>query len=267
MTAALTKVLPSDVTPSLAAASTDFGMDSHGCEVGPTATAPLLPCDEFGDPTGKVQIMLVGDSHAGMWLPAVNELAVQNGWRLTFFAKTGCPFGEYPSFQLAGYADRPYTECNSWRAAVIDRIAAVRPNILIVASEQRSIAAQEPKGLTESLDAVKANVGKMLFLADTPHPLADVPDCLAQHVDDVSACNIPASSGIESAGRLAEITGAKAAGAIVIDPADWFCTETTCPTVIQNTIVYLDASHITGAYALLREPQLAAAVNSAVAGS
>jgi hypothetical protein len=34
--------------------------------------------------------------------------------------------------------------------------------------------------------------------------------------------------------------------------------------VIQNTIVYVDDSHITAAYALLREPQLAAAITSAL---
>jgi parallel beta-helix repeat protein len=260
-----TSVLPSDVTPSLATVASDFGMPSHGCEVKPPATAPVLPCDEFGDPNGKVHVMFVGDSHAGMWLPAVNQLALKNGWRLTFLAKTGCPFANYPSFQLAGYADRPYTECNSWRAAVIARIVAVKPSVVIVASEERSIAAQEPKGLTQSLDAIKKSVPKILFLADTPKPTSDVPDCLAQHPSDITTCNIPVSTGVENAGRLAEIAGAKAAGATVIDPEAWFCTNTTCPVVIQNTIVYLDDSHITAAYALFSEPQLAAAVNAAVA--
>jgi parallel beta-helix repeat protein len=255
--------IPTNVTPSVAQAGSDFGMDSHGCEVGPTATTPLLPCDEFGDPTGQTDVVLVGDSHAGMWLPAVNELAVQKGWRLTFMAKTGCPVGDYPTFELSGYANRPYTECNAWRSAIIRHIAALKPALVIVASEQRSIAAAEPNGLTRSLDAIKKSAKRVIFLADTPKPSTDVPDCLAAHGDDLPACDLSvAAAGVQSSGRLAEIAGAEAAGAFVVDPTPWFCTATLCPAVIQDAIVYVDASHITETYALLREPQLAAAIEA-----
>jgi peptidoglycan/LPS O-acetylase OafA/YrhL len=261
--AAHTNVLPTNVTPSLAAAPTDFGMNSHGCEVGYDPTTPQLPCNEFGDPTGTTQVMMIGDSHAGMWLPAVNELAQQNHWQLTFLAKSGCPVGNYPNFIKGDTTGQTYTECNAWRAAVIARISAVKPSIVIVASEERAIAAQEPTGLTKSLEAIEKSAGKVVFLADTPNPSTDVPDCLAQHLSDISACNLPISS-TETPGRLAEIAGAKAAGVAVVDPTSWFCTTTTCPAVIQNTIVYVDDSHITAAYALLREPQLAAAITSAL---
>ncbi len=257
--------VPPTVTPPLSEVPSNFPASTLSCEVSDTASQPNLPCDQFGDPNGKTQVMLVGDSHAAMWLPAVNELAVQNGWKLTFLAKTGCPIGDYPNFVLSGYADRPYTECNSWRSAVIARIAVVKPAVVIVASEARSIAAQEPKGLTQSLQAMRKSAGTVIFLADTPNPTVDVPDCLAQHRADVSACNLPlASSGIESAGRMAEIAGAQAAGAAVIDPAPWFCVATVCPVVVQDTIVYMDSSHITSNYALLREPQLATAVDTAL---
>jgi SGNH domain (fused to AT3 domains) len=116
------------------------------------------------------------------------------------------------------------------------------------------------------LDTIKASAGKVLFLADTPKPVTDVPDCIAQHQDDVMACNVPVSH-VKYPGQLAEDAGAEAAGATVINTTPWFCTKSTCPVVIQNTIVYLDGSHITAAYALLREPELAAAIDSAVGKS
>jgi parallel beta-helix repeat protein len=259
------RTMPTDVTPSLAALPTDFGMIDYGCQVGRAATAPLLPCNEFGDPNGKVQAVLVGDSHAGMWLPAVNEIALKNGWQLTFVAKTGCPLGDYPDFALAGYTNGPYTQCNAWRSAVLARISTIKPAVVIVASEERSIAAKEPSGLTESLEAIKKSAKTIVFLADTPNPVIDVPECLAQHETNIRACNLPlANSSVGSSGRLAEIAGAKAAGAAIVDPTPWFCIGTVCPVIIQHTIVYFDTSHITAAYALLREPQLAAAINSAV---
>ena len=42
----------------------------------------------------------------------------------------------------------------------------------------------------------------------------------------------------------------------MIDPTSWFCTKSTCPAVVQNTIVYEDNSHITASYAKLRVPEL-----------
>jgi parallel beta-helix repeat protein len=260
--------IPSNVTPPLNADPTDFPAATQDCEVTEATSLPNLPCNQFGDPKGDTQVVLVGDSHAGMWLPAVNEVAVQNHWRLTFLAKNGCSIGDYPNLVDTGYAIRTFTECDTWRQAVIADIISIHPAVVIVASEAQSIAATEPTGLTESLDRLAKSSAKLIFLADTPTPLVDVPDCLAQHPDNVAACNIPyQSAGIQSAGRLAEIAGAKAAGAAVIDPTPWFCTGTICPVIVQNTIVYMDASHVTGDYALLREPQLATAINSAVARS
>jgi hypothetical protein len=204
-----------------------------------------------------------------MWLPAVNELAQQNHWKLTFLAKSACPFGDYPNYVDPNFeASGPYNQCNTWRSAVIAHVVSMRPAVVIVASAAREIAAAEPNGLTKSLDALAKSSAKLIFLADIPHPGVNIPDCLAQHQDDVTACNIPYSkSGVEFSGRLAEIAGARAAGAAVIDPTPWFCSGAICPVVVQNTIVYMDTEHITGAYALLREPQLAAAVDSALKGS
>jgi hypothetical protein len=262
--ARLTNV-PADVSPPLGAVPTDFPAATQRCEVPDSASLPVLPCNQFGDPNGSIQAVLIGDSHAGMWLPAVSELASQNHWKLTFLAKSGCAIGDYPDLVDADFADRVYTECNTWRQAVIADVVRLHPAVVIVASEARPIAATEPTGLTTTFDALAKSSAKLIFLADTPNPVVNVPDCLAQHLHDVQTCNIPISAAkLQSAGRLAEIAGAEAGGAAVIDPTPWFCTDTVCPVIIQNTIVYMDASHITAAYGLLREPQLAKAVNLAM---
>jgi hypothetical protein len=259
--------VPSNVTPPLGAVPSSFPASTQNCEVSLTTSLPTLPCNQFGDPNGKTQVVLVGDSHAGMWLPAVNELAQQDHWKLTFLAKSGCPIAYYPNFVLPGDST-PYTTCNTWRSAVITDIVNMKPAIVIVASEARQIAASEPTGMTKSLDQLATSSAKILFLADVPYPGVNIPDCLAQHQSDVKACDIPiASSGIQASGRQAEIAEANEAGVPVIDPTPWFCTNTMCPVIIQDTIVYMDTQHITGAYALLREPQLAAAINSTLTGS
>ena len=250
------KRLPDTVVP-LARASTDYP-NSDGCEVDDSAESPKLPCNGFGDPASTTQVVLIGDSHAGMWLSAVNAIALANHWKLAFFAKSGCPIGDYPDF-VNPSLKRRYTECNAWRPAVIADVVALHPALVIVGSQERSIAGTESNGLEESIASLKRSGAAMVFLADTPSPAAvgSVPDCLSEHSTDIERCAIPrAQAGLDSAGRQAEITGAERAGAAVIDPTPWFCTAASCPAVVQDVIVYEDSSHISATYALLRAPEL-----------
>ena len=249
--------LPATVQPSLAQSAVDYP-NSGGCEVDDVTVTPKLPCDSFGDPLGTKQVVLIGDSHAGMWLSAMNAIAVNNHWKLTFFAKSGCPIGDYPDY-VNPSLKRTYTECNTWRTTTIADVVAMHPDLVVVGSQARSIDATEPKGLEESVKELKSGGGKVVFIGDTPSPAVggSVPDCLSINSENVQRCAIPRSeSALTSAARQAEISGAKKAGATVIDPTPWFCTSTECPAVVANTIVYEDNSHITATYGQLLAPEL-----------
>jgi hypothetical protein len=52
-------------------------------------------------------------------------------------------------------------------------------------------------------------------------------------------------------------TAAAEAGATVVEPASWFCTATTCPAVVGDTLVYKDVSHISTDWSELLGPMLA----------
>jgi peptidoglycan/LPS O-acetylase OafA/YrhL len=255
-TAATQQALPPTVQ-SLTQAAVDYP-NSGGCEVNDTAETPKLPCNGFGDPQGTTQVVLIGDSHAGMWLGAINSIAAANHWKLAFFAKSGCPLGDYPDF-VNPSLKRTYTECNLWRSAAIAQVVSLNPALVIVGSQERDIAGSEPTGLEESIKGLEAGGAKVVFLGDTPSPAEEgsVPDCLSEHPSDIESCNIPRTeAALTSVARQTEIAGAKKAGATVIDPTPWFCTTTVCPAVVQNVIVYEDNSHITSTYALLRAPEL-----------
>src|SRR5262252_407651 len=45
----------------------------------------------YGDGTSEAKIVLFGDSHAEHWFPAVNQLALDNHWRLLTLLKSSCP--------------------------------------------------------------------------------------------------------------------------------------------------------------------------------
>jgi peptidoglycan/LPS O-acetylase OafA/YrhL len=258
--AARQQQLPTTVLP-LARASTDYP-NSGGCEVDDSTVVPKLPCNSFGDPTGTTQVVLIGDSHAGMWLGAVNSIAVSNHWKLAFFAKSGCPIGDYPDF-VSPTLKRTYTECNAWRPAAIADAVALHPALIIVGSQERPVAGTDPDGMEKSIASLKVSGATMVFLADTPSPatVGSIPDCLSEHPTNIERCAIPrAQAALDSTGRQAEIKGAERAGATVIDPTPWFCTADSCPAVVQNVIVYEDDSHISATYALLRAPELSRAL-------
>ena len=80
-----TDYVPSDLEPSLVdgTSSVDpYAERNVDC-------AELGSCS-FGDPEAGVHIVLLGDSHAGHWTPALAELAEANGWRVDRVTRSGC---------------------------------------------------------------------------------------------------------------------------------------------------------------------------------
>jgi hypothetical protein len=65
-------------------------------------------------------VALVGDSHAAMWQPALEQLATQRHWRLETMGKVTCPLLDLPI--TSPYLGREYTECEQWRGQMLDRL-------------------------------------------------------------------------------------------------------------------------------------------------
>ena len=81
--------LPTDLTPSLAGVSTDFGGPAAPCwpSLGQTSIPPCV----FGDPHGTRTMVVYGDSHAAMWFSSFNLAASLAHWRLFYLGKGDCP--------------------------------------------------------------------------------------------------------------------------------------------------------------------------------
>ena len=62
-----------------------------------------------GDSNSKKVIVVYGDSHAAMWMSAIDQLGKKYGYKVQLFAKLACPLVEVPiwSYQL----NRPFSEC------------------------------------------------------------------------------------------------------------------------------------------------------------
>jgi len=265
----VTEIAPSNLTPSLTKARNDKPqIYGDGCIL---SNGQVAGKDCFyGDTSSAITIALFGDSHAAQWFPALQEMALQNHWRLDVRTKKGCPTADIP---IADPARGP--ECGPWRKKVITQLTAEHPDLIIMSAYRytttRSAVGANPddvwrNGMQTTLDEMRPLATNVLVLGDTPTPLNDVPGCVASHLRHVSACMNPRAAAVMP-GRLAvELDVAVAHHATFVPTGDWLCTSSECPVVIGNLLVYRDNSHITTATSMWLEPYLQAVVTPLLTG-
>ncbi len=270
--------VPAAATPLEAQGSTAYSA-LHGCHVGYDATAPASGC-VFGDATSKRTVVLIGDSHAAQWFPALERLATRERFRLIVWTKSGCPLAPGVHIFLPAIG-RDYTECGAWTSSVLRSLAAMpRPSMVIVGRTSTYLPqVLEPDGGHPSMaqastlwgagaDAAVTRLrhiaNRVILLRDTPHPAFDVPACISWDPSMSSSCDFSRGAPSDAAEYAAE----RAAGVprfVYSDPTPAVCSRTTCLAVANGVITYRDDNHLTAAYAAARWRQLAQALSIAKA--
>jgi peptidoglycan/LPS O-acetylase OafA/YrhL len=205
---------------------------------------------------GDIRIALVGNSHAGQWLPTLQVLATRRGWTITTFLASRCNVTD-ATLELYGAAQ----SCLEFGRWVMDQTRGPAFD-LVITSERQSVTT---RGDTWSTTRDSALVGyssylkrwskagtNVLILRDTPFPgrtLDSVPDCLAKHRTNQAAC-----SGTPDGWRWMDplfdaATDLGLPGITTLDTTRFLCTATDCPAVIGSVVTYFDASHMTETYA------------------
>ncbi len=209
----------------------------------------------FGDEDSKVEIALVGNSHAGQWLPAVERLAKRYDWHVTTYLASQCAAAETrQAFPTPANTDA----CEAWVGRTAKAVARSKPDA-VVYTNRISVGAEgesfEDSG-TLYRDGMEAVLREwddagldVLVLRDTPAPDDSVPDCLAQHPDDLTACDGPRDTWLpedQSEGAVERVGSARIR---FLDLTDHICPTATCSAVIGGVVTYFDGSHMTATYA------------------
>ncbi|HET7167925.1 MAG TPA: SGNH hydrolase domain-containing protein [Candidatus Limnocylindrales bacterium] len=258
--------VPANLVPSLASVRDDIPVVyDQGCHAESGETKPGTCA--FGATDSSRTVFLIGDSHAAQWFPTLERLAREHDWRLVSLTKSACPVADLPVYHTT--LKREYTECATWRSAVLERIRADRPD-LVVLSDSRAgqllvDGAQVPSttrddlwaaGLRRSITAIATAARRVVVIGDTPNPTGDPPVCLSDHLDDALACATPASKALGPARTATERRVAERAGATFIDPSRWLCPSDPCPVVIGRVLIYRDGHHMTTPFAAALAPYL-----------
>ncbi len=254
--------LPRDLAPSLARARTDTDpLRADRCGLSLAGSKP--PACVYGDKGGTVVVALVGDSHAAHWFPAIELLARQRGWRLVPFTKFSCVFVDMRIWSPR--LKREYTECEVWRERVVDRLVALRPDLVIVASDQELPVVvdsdDDPELQGEAVARLIRRIpGRVAIIVDTPRSDHDVPACLAQHRKAIERCTTTRSAAFGWRYRLREAEAARLTGATLVDLSAATCPTDPCPPVIGSMLVYRDHHHLTATFATSLVEELEAAL-------
>jgi peptidoglycan/LPS O-acetylase OafA/YrhL len=242
------------VTPTALDASSDVPRPL-GClldhQVGRVAACEIGPAD-------GTRVVLFGDSHAEQWLPALQIMGAERKWRLTVFAKSGCPVANIAPREDGSRFSQP--ECAAWREASIKMITKdIKPAMIIVSSLDSYIpdAGEMLTAWNSSLDKLRTAGVPIAYLRDTPSPGRDIPTCISGALDDWAKCAFTPGNHPEPVIQQSILGNEQAVS--VIDMYPYLCSSASCPAVRNGLLLYRDDSHITATAAKTLEPVLDAA--------
>jgi peptidoglycan/LPS O-acetylase OafA/YrhL len=241
----------------------DPNASSKACPAVGLLGSEVVECAS-GNSSSKITVVLFGDSHAGQWYPAFREIANQRGWQVILIRKPACPTAQLSIFSIA--MNRPYTECDQWRDAAIERIISLHPAAVVMANRQLqgfSPGIKGPnetwrEGLRKTLETMDSAGVTTILLRDTPSPGFDVPDCMSgdtswwarHHASGKNPCMLDRAKALNEGIFRAEQEAAAGLPYVhVLDLSDLFCNGAVCPPMKNGLLVYSDESHISEPFA------------------
>lgn len=257
--------LPKNLKPALKDVRSDksFWLDQE-CSVDfPDVKVP----DCFaGDLAGKKTMVVYGDSHASMWMTALDAIAKKNGYKILLYAKLACPLVETTiwSYQL----NRPFTECTSWQQLVLPKIQAIKPDVLVVTDQWKPAVVDGAKSdvdtvnmweseFPKALKKLSTYTKKLIVISNNPSMQQDSVACASKPRANLALCG----AGRSQAGNVKineiEESATNSLGATFIDSVDLACSDYLCPVVIGERFVYFDQWHFTQTYVKWLTPVIA----------
>jgi hypothetical protein len=240
---------------------------TKGCYVGYAGTTvpPATQC-RYGPADGTRSIVLIGDSHATQWEPAIEQIAQRLGWTVYFFAKTACSVVDTPIWRTS--AGGVYTECATWRRSVLRRVSQIKGlDAVVIArwSDYRRLALTADgsrvrddsvfaslwqQGMRRTIQQLGANGRRVIMLRDTPLAPRDIPSCLSEHAKKPTACAFrTAAAAHRDAALLAAEKAAARARLVTVDLTDAICPTATCQVVTPTGMIkYRDEHHLSARF-------------------
>ena len=248
----ITKV-PDNLDPGLSQAAADYGGTAEPSSCSADATQSSEQLCFLGDVHARRLLIVYGDSHALMWLPAFDSIAREAHMRLLVLGKADCPASLIAVATPDGGG--PYVACNNWHTWAVKTINRLVPSMLVVSQDSTYSApghkefthAQWQNGLAKLFNKIPSSSTERIFLGNIPLLAQSGPTCLSVHLDHAQACSTPVSQAYRHFDQ-SEFSVAESLHLRYIDPTPWFCSS-VCTAIVGPFDVYMDRFHVSAAYA------------------
>jgi SGNH domain (fused to AT3 domains) len=235
--------IPSPLAPPATNLLTDYYNSPSGCTAGDGQSSSEI-CS-LGDPSGTKSLVVLGDSHAEMWMPAILAMATRDRWVVHLLSKSACT-----PIKWWHLAPAP-ADCRAWFGWAKRENRILHPDVTLVSAGMSGLEdhdATAASGVTSLVATVRPASRHVVIMGDTPFGEQQPVDCLLSAHANMGRCSFsfPAAQ-LRVAATIASSTDG--AGATYIDTKGWLCFQDECPMIVGHTIVYYDPGHITATYA------------------
>ena len=234
--------IPADLSPSIDKVKDDF--KNIGDCSGYKKTSSKI-CD-YGDPQGRMRMVVFGDSHSTMWIPAFAADAKKAHWQLMPVVKEACDFTDYTTAHI-------HQDCYDWYTWAKKTVKNLNPELIVMSVYLRP---GWESGVRQVVNDLKGPHTRVLLMSDVPGVKVSPVPCLLTKGATQKTCLWPQQVQNMSADAMAQSI-AQQANIEFVNVSSWFCYQLSCPSVIGSIVPYADVMHITGTYARLLAPQLA----------
>jgi hypothetical protein len=263
--------LPKNLVPPLQDAAYDDAANYYpairqGCS---TATQCV-----FGDPASSTTIVLFGDSHAAMWLPALVWIGTKLDLRIVLLWDAGCPAATVTVWDTATRSAD--TSCNEWRETSLGIVEKLDPSLVLLTDRTSEVRGAHDSlisnkvwkgGMEQTIAALEGAGLKVAVIGDITGLPLKMPEWLAAYPTHIQTCSSPVPSHTYQNHFADEMDAAKAQGVPYINPQSWICTKKVCSPVVGDMVAYYDDMHLSATYAEYLSIVMEAAITPLLAKS
>lgn len=199
----------------------------------------------LGDRHAKATVVLFGDSHVRMWLPALIGRANADHFRIVIVGEDGCP-AVHVTFPSS------FATCRGVLARALGETASLHPSVVIVADRTTWLSSIPQSawrsGFLYTLKSLEKTGAAIAVMGDIHIFATPILTCLVIHPHHVQECSITNPAHQTPTHASAERSAAAAAHVAYVDPTPWLCTSTACSAVIGPFIAYSDSFHVSVPY-------------------
>ena len=240
----------------------------------PTCTTDFPSTELFqcwgGDSNSKRTIILYGDSHASMWMTALDEIGKVQGFKVLLLAKLACPILQKTiwSYQL----NKPFTECDEWNQKALNLIKSIHPDYLIATNQWKPAVDGSNKDdfgtsslwtseFPKALASLKSLANKVILIGNNPSMTTDPLRCAGKPNQNLALCASFTPNADNHEINLIESNAAKSLGIPYINTVAIACSPVLCPVVLNGFFIYFDQWHFTDPFVQFLTPWLAKQLN------